>query len=105
MMTKIFDDIKERLLLLILLAVASIGGLIAIAWSLFAILVNPKSTRARAVLRALGRATNASLGGDEKETISSRLGRAEELNKPYACVICRFLSLLVKNHCKKSIGI
>lgn len=49
-------------------------------------------------------AFNASIGGSEDETLSSRAARAEADGKRWGCVLCKFLGYIDKDHCKKSLG-
>lgn len=46
---------------------------------------------------------NVFRGGDPHETISSVAGKAQVKGERWACVLCRFLDLFQKDHCKKSI--
>lgn len=55
-------------------------------------------------LSAVDRVANALTGGSPDETISSRAGKAQAAGKTWACVLCKFLDLFDKNHCKKSIN-
>lgn len=50
------------------------------------------------------RFANAAYNGDPKETISSRAGRGEEAGSRGWCILCRFLDLFEKDHCKKAKG-
>lgn len=45
---------------------------------------------------------NAILGGDPDETLSSRMGKRVD-TCPTCKVICKFLDIFEKDHCKKSI--
>jgi len=57
------------------------------------------------ILIALDQLANTILGGDEDETISSRIGKiVEGRNDCWICtVICDLLNKIDPNHCKKSI--
>jgi hypothetical protein len=68
------------------------------------VLMACQPTQAKAVARALSRAGNAALGGDERETISSRADRARANGKRAGCVLCRVLDWLDPNHCRDSAG-
>lgn len=46
---------------------------------------------------------NALTGGDPRETISSRAGKALANGRRWACVLCRFLNVFQKDHCIKSV--
>lgn len=52
------------------------------------------------MLLALDTSINALIGGDPFETISSRAGKSD---RKWACVLCKFLDWLDKDHCKKAI--
>ena len=56
------------------------------------------------ILKALDRLANAITFGSGDETISSRLGKAQQKGSRFACVFCRFLDLFQKNHCKLAIN-
>jgi hypothetical protein len=60
--------------------------------------------QAKAIARALSRAGNAALGGDERETISSHADRARANGKRAGCVLCRVLDWLDPHHCRDSAG-
>ena len=55
------------------------------------------------VLVGLDQFTNALIGGDPQETISSRAGKGQKEGKRWACLLCRFLDYLQKDHCARSI--
>lgn len=48
---------------------------------------------------------NALFGGDEDETISSRLGKLERAGNPCARLVCRIISFVLRdaNHCQEAI--
>lgn len=46
---------------------------------------------------------NALAAGDPRETISSRAGKAAANGREWACLLCRFLGWISKNHCQNSI--
>lgn len=46
---------------------------------------------------------NAVLAGDDRETISSRLGKAQRRGSKFAAVACAFLHLIDRAHCRDSI--
>ncbi|WP_234015477.1 hypothetical protein [Burkholderia sp. BE12] len=48
---------------------------------------------------------NAIAGGDPRETISSRAGKAMNNGRVWGCVLCRFLNIFQKDHCLKSIEV
>lgn len=54
--------------------------------------------------RWLDEGFNVLTGGDANETMSSRAGKAQANGRRWACVLCRFLDLFQKDHCKKSIN-
>lgn len=55
------------------------------------------------VLVGLDQFTNALFGGSPEETISSRAGKGQKEGKRWACLLCRFLDYLQKDHCIRSI--
>jgi hypothetical protein len=53
---------------------------------------------------------NAAFNGNEDETISSRAGRhcsplAESEKEKWACILCKILDKIEKDHCSKNIGV
>lgn len=50
-------------------------------------------------LRWLDEGLNVLTGGDANETMSSRAGKGER-----ACILCRFLDMIQKDHCSRSIN-
>lgn len=57
------------------------------------------------VLIALDRLANAILRGKDRETISSRAGRARDEGKRWGCILCRLLDWIEAGHCDKSAGV
>lgn len=55
------------------------------------------------LLILLSLAINAILGGNPRETFSSRAGKAARLGKWWAKFFCRIAGLFQKNHCEISI--
>mgnify|MGYP003441953793 len=45
---------------------------------------------------------NVALNGDPRETISSRADKARDKNRKWACVLCKILDRIEKDHCKNS---
>ena len=103
-MTAIVNSIKPRVLLLFFLLVGIFGSIIGAIWMFIAIIVAPNGTRAHDIALGFDRLGNATTGGDGKETISSRAGRLVPENRRWACILCKFLDWLSKDHCKNSIG-
>ena len=96
--------IKRRILLLLFLFVGIVGCVLATAWMLLAIVFYPSSQRAWHILIAFDQLGNATSGGSEDETISSRAGRKRKDGRKWACLLCRFLDWFDNNHCENSIG-
>lgn len=96
---------KRRALLLVFLVVGVTGCILASLWMLMAILFAPNGQRAWHIAIALDQLGNATTGGNEDETISSRAGRLKRDGRGWACVLCKLLDWLQKDHCNKSIGI
>ena len=46
---------------------------------------------------------NSLAGGDPRETISSRAGKAMLARRRWGCLLCSFLNLFQQDHCLKSI--
>jgi hypothetical protein len=55
------------------------------------------------VLLGLDYFASSLLLGDPRESISSRLGKAQRDGRPWACVLCRALDAISPNHCADSI--
>ncbi len=55
------------------------------------------------VLIALDQLGNALLGGDPDETISSRLGKAQERGSGYGAWLRKILDWIDKDHCAEAI--
>ena len=69
---------------------------------LWAIVTNP--TRALEIAIVLDRLGNTAANGADSETISSRAGRGQIEGQKWACILCKVLDRIQKNHCKDSIG-
>lgn len=95
---------KRRFLLLLFLLVGLVGVILATVWMVACILIAPDSKRAWHILIAFDQLANATTGGSEDETISSRAGRIRKEGRGWACVLCRLLDWLDEGHCEKSIG-
>lgn len=54
------------------------------------------------VLIAGDQLLNTLAGGDPDETISDSLHRHNTEGAKFACVLCRFLDLFERDHCRKS---
>lgn len=79
--------------------VADIGSTIYMFLGIFS-----NSQRWWKVAIAKDQAFNAAVGGSEDETLSSRAARAEQRGDKWGCILCRFLSYIDRDHCKKSLG-
>jgi hypothetical protein len=98
-------SLKRRALLLIFLLVGVFGALLATLWMLLCMLFAPYSSRPWHIALAFDQLANATTGGSEDETISSRAGRLRKEGRGWACVLCRVLDWLQKDHCVNSIGV
>lgn len=97
--------LKRCGLMLVFLLLGIIGSLIAIIWMALATLFSPYGQRAEHIAIAFDQLFNATTGGSEDETISSRAGKMVARGaRGWPCVLCRFLDWLKPNHCKDSIG-
>ena len=97
--------LQRRILLLVFLVAGTLAAIIAAFWLLACILFMPYGTRPMHIAIGFDQLMNAATGGSEDETISSRAGRLLKEGRGWACVLCKLLDVLDKNHCKKSIGI
>jgi hypothetical protein len=57
------------------------------------------------VFVALDQLVNVLFGGDEDETVSSRIAKDKARGRKFACVLCKLLDLIDKDHCDKAIEI
>ncbi len=55
------------------------------------------------VIVAFNQLLNAITGGDEDETMSSRLGKDARRGKPVGCILCKVLGWIDEDHCEKAI--
>lgn len=83
----------------IVLLIGDIYSFLIMVISLFT-----KSKRFWTIVLAKDQAFNASIGGSEDETLSSRAGRANIRGDKWACVLCKILDYIQKDHCKNAIG-
>lgn len=95
---------KRRLLLLIFMLGGQFANTVAFWWMLGIIVFAPNSPRGLRIAIAWDQLGNATTGGSEDETISSRADRLRAENVRWACVLCRVLDWLETDHCKKSRG-
>ena len=94
----------------ILSFICLLGGIIAGIWmiilSFFPMKENKEEDRLYMLFKTFDRAFNTATGGKDTETLSSRAGRGvENKNCNWCKVLCWFLNLFEKDHCKKSIGV
>jgi hypothetical protein len=64
---------------------------------------HPVLTYFRRLFVAVDQLINVILGGDEDETMSSRLGKDKRRGRKFACFLCKVLDLFEKDHCEKAI--
>ena len=57
----------------------------------------------RRLFVAFDQLLNAVFGGNEDETISSRIGKDARRGRKFACVLCQILHWLDPHHCEKAI--
>ena len=57
----------------------------------------------RRLFVAVDQLLNVIFGGDEDETISSRIAKDKRRGRKFACVLCRILDWLDPHHCEKAI--
>ena len=103
-MQTLIAGFKRRFLLLIFLIVGLQGVILATLWMLMCILFSPNGKRAWHIAIGFDQLANATTGGNEDETISSRAGRLKREGRGWACVLCRLLDWLQKDHCSNSAG-
>ncbi len=97
-------QMQRRLLLAVFLVAGIAGAIIAVVWMIACILFMPYGPRPMHIAIAFDQLMNAATGGSEDETISSRAGRLQKEGRGWACVLCKVLDKLQKNHCNDSIG-
>jgi len=93
----------KRLYMLGIFLLCQAANLIAAVWMLLAILGGSK--RAWIIAKSYDQLGNAATGGSEDELISSRAGKAKQHGRKWACILCKFLDKIEKDHCKNSIEI
>lgn len=86
---------------LLLAAIATVGALIALVWLWCAAIAG--SPRAWRLILACDQLFNAAGGGDPRETVSSRAGKAKRQGARWACVLCRLLDVINSGHCDNTI--
>lgn len=88
---------KNRLVMLVILLACMLASTVACIWMLGCIIVG--SQRAWRIALAFDQVLNATSGGDGRETVSSRAGRAELVKRRWGCILCKLLDVIDKNHC------
>jgi len=63
----------------------------------------PILTYFRRLFVAVDQLVNVIFGGEEDETVSSRIAKDKARGRKFACVLCRILDWIDPNHCEKSI--
>ena len=54
------------------------------------------------ILVGVDQLANAVLGGDPMQTISYRSAMAAATGKKWGCILCKFLGMIQKDHCKRT---
>lgn len=93
----------HRLYMALIYPVVVAACLLAIVWLPIAICF--KSQRTMKIMVAADRMANATFGGSDKETISSRAYRESLKGERGWCLLCKLLHLIEKDHCKLSEGV
>jgi len=96
--------LRRTALLILFWLLGQVAHAVASIWMLLAALANPWGDRAWHIAIAWDQLFNATTGGSEDETLSSRAGRARRRGARWGCVLCRFLDWLDPGHCERSIG-
>jgi hypothetical protein len=102
-MKRIALHLRRMTLLIALWMLCQIAHVVASLWMLAASIISPNGKRAWTLAIAYDQLANAAFGGNEDETISSRAGRARRKGRRWACLLCRLLDALDKDHCERSI--
>jgi hypothetical protein len=63
----------------------------------------PILTYFRRLFVAADQLLNVIFGGDEDETISSRIAKDKRRGRKFACVLCKILDWIDPHHCEKAI--
>lgn len=63
----------------------------------------PILTYFRRLFVALDQLVNVIFGGEEDETVSSRIAKDRRRGRKFACVLCKILDWIDPDHCEKSI--
>lgn len=63
----------------------------------------PILTYFRRLFVVLDQLLNVIFGGDEDETVSSRLAKDVRRGRKFACVLCKILDWIDPDHCEKAI--
>lgn len=63
----------------------------------------PILTYFRRLFVASDQLLNVIFGGDEDETISSRIAKDHRRGRKFACVLCRILGWIDPHHCEKAL--
>lgn len=92
---------QTRFIMLSIFLLCQVASLVAAVWMLLAIISGSK--RAWTLAKSYDQLANAAFGGSEDELISSRAGKASRRGEKWACLLCKLLHKLDKNHCEKSI--
>lgn len=92
---------KSRLYMLGVFLLCQAVNLIAAIWMLLAIISG--SPRAWSLAKSYDQLGNAAFGGSEDELISSRAGKAKIRGVKWACILCKLLDKIERNHCENSI--
>jgi hypothetical protein len=100
MLTKLINRVVVGLFIWLACVLADA---LSLTWMLAALVGSPGRFWRSAI--AKDQAANAAiLNGNEDETISSRAARASARGERWGCVLCRFLNVFDKDHCKKAVG-
>lgn len=94
-----------RVIGLALIILTLFSDVFSTLWAILSMLNRPDHAgRWWRIVKAKDQVFNASTGGSEDETLSSRSARARDRGERWGCILCKLLDRIDPNHCDRARG-
>lgn len=95
--------LRDTLLMLVVWLICQATHVLASLSMLIALLIRPRGGRAWTIAVAYDQLVNATLGGSEDETLSSRAAKARMRGERWGCLVCGVLDWIDPGHCDRAV--
>lgn len=95
--------LRDTLLMLVVWLICQATHVLASLSMLIALLIRPRGGRAWTIAVAYDQLANATFGGHEDETLSSRAAKARMRGERWGCLVCGVLDWIDPGHCDRAV--